>query len=66
MQIQVNGDPLVLPAGTSVQALLEQLGLQGRRVAVELNHEIVTRSEHAARIMMPDDRVEIVHAIGGG
>ena len=49
-----------------MQALLEQLGLQGRRVAVELNHEIVTRSEHATRILMPDDRVEIVHAIGGG
>ncbi|MBS7326326.1 MAG: sulfur carrier protein ThiS [Thiopseudomonas sp.] len=66
MQILVNGDPLILPPGSSVQALLEQLDLQGRRVAVELNHDIVTRSEHATRILQPDDRVEIVHAIGGG
>ena len=41
-------------------------GLAGKRVAVEVNLEIVPRSQHATRVLREGDRVEIVHAIGGG
>ena len=66
MQIQLNGEPRELASATSVLQLLEQLGLVGRRVAVELNLDIVPRSAHATTILQPGDRVEVVHAIGGG
>ncbi|PAV48393.1 sulfur carrier protein ThiS [Pseudomonas sp. HAR-UPW-AIA-41] len=66
MQIQLNGEPRELAPATSVLQLLEQLDLVGRRVAVELNLDIVPRSAHATTILQPGDRVEVVHAIGGG
>jgi len=66
MQLLVNGDPLELPAGATVAELIEYLGLAGRRVAVEVNEDIVPRSRHAQRVLQEGDRVEVVHAIGGG
>ncbi len=66
MQIQLNGEPRELASDTSILQLLEQLDLVGRRVAVELNLDIVPRSAHATTILQPGDRVEVVHAIGGG
>ncbi len=66
MQIQLNGDSLEVQQGTSVAALLEQIKLGERRVAVELNLEIVPRSRHAETVLQDGDRVEVVHAIGGG
>lgn len=70
MQIQLNGEVHTLasdltPAPTVAQ-LIESLGLAGRRIAVEVNEEIVPRSEHAAIRLAEGDRVEVVHAIGGG
>ena len=66
MHIQLNGEALDLPDGLSVADLLEQLELTGKRVAVELNLDIVPRSQHAATRLGEGDRVEVVHAIGGG
>ncbi|MBP6798459.1 MAG: sulfur carrier protein ThiS [Luteimonas sp.] len=66
MDIQLNGEPLSLAEASTVQALLEAQGLAERRVAVEVNGEIVPRSRHAARALRAGDRVEIVHALGGG
>jgi len=66
MQIQLNGDALALPEGHTVAQLLDRLALTGRRVAVELNQEIVPRSQHVSTVLQPGDRVEVVHAIGGG
>ena len=66
MQIQLNGEPYELPAGESVADLLVRLDLTGRRLAVELNRDIVPRSAHAEHRLQPGDRVEVVHAIGGG
>ena len=66
MLIQVNGDSLEVQEGASVADLIEQLGLGERRVAVELNLEIVPRSRHAGTKLSQGDRVEVVHAIGGG
>ena len=66
MRIQLNGEPFELPDGESVAALLNRLDLAGRRVAVELNLDIVPRSQHDATALREGDQVEVVHAIGGG
>lgn len=66
MQIQLNGEPYELPEGQNVIGLLQQLGLTGRRVAVEINQEIVPRSQHGQTPLNDGDHVEVVHAIGGG
>ncbi|MCQ2028129.1 MULTISPECIES: sulfur carrier protein ThiS [Pseudomonadaceae] len=66
MHIQLNGERYELPDGQSVADLLQRLELTGRRLAVELNRDIVPRSQHAATVLVEDDQVEVVHAIGGG
>jgi len=66
MQIILNGEAQVVSGPLTVSQLLEQLGLGGRRVAVEVNREIVPRSRHGEHELNHDDRVEVVRAIGGG
>ncbi|PAV25740.1 sulfur carrier protein ThiS [Tamilnaduibacter salinus] len=66
MKIELNGEAHECPDQTSVAALLDQLSLTGRRVAVEVNEDIVPRSRHSDHALNPGDRVEVVHAIGGG
>lgn len=66
MQIEVNGESRTLAQPTSLADLLEQAGLAQKRVAIELNGEIVPRSLHATRALKEGDRIEIVHALGGG
>jgi sulfur carrier protein len=66
MQITVNGEPAEIPADTPIGALIEQLGLRGQRIAVEVNRELVTKSRFDAHCLQPGDRVEIIHAVGGG
>ena len=66
MDISVNGEPRTLADRTSIADLLRIEGLGERRVAVEVNGVIVVRSAHVAHRLQPGDRVEIVHALGGG
>ena len=66
MDIQLNGERHAIEAGATVLALLEASGLAGRRVAVEVNGEIVARAAHDSLALQAGDRVEIVHALGGG
>ena len=67
MDIQLNGDALSLPGpDATVASLLAAQGLAERRVAVEVNGEIVPRGLHAERRLRAGDKVEIVHALGGG
>ena len=66
ISIHVNGREESVANGLSVIGLLELLGLAGKRVAVELNREIVPRSRHAETQLRAGDTIEIVHAIGGG
>jgi sulfur carrier protein len=66
MRIHLNGEPADLPAASTVGQLLLHQGLAERRVAVEVNGTIVPRSAHATQQLQDDDRVEIVHALGGG
>ena len=66
MDIVLNGDSLTLQDGATVATLLESQGLAGRRVAVEVNGEIVPRGRHAEHVLAAGDTVETVHALGGG
>jgi sulfur carrier protein len=66
MQIQLNGQAREIAAGTTLAALLDAAGYAGRKVAVEVNLDVVPRSLHATHVLADGDRVEIIHAIGGG
>lgn len=66
MHIQLNGETLELPEGASVADLIARLELTGRRVAVERNLDIVPRSQYGSTVLADGDRLEVVHAIGGG
>ena len=66
MQIIVNGETRKVPEGLTAGALVESLELTGRRLAMEVNGEIVPKSEHPRLTLKSGDRVEIVHAVGGG
>ena len=66
MNVTVNGEPRSLETDTSLGKLLEQLGLSGKRIAVEVNRDIVPRSDYDSYQLSENDTVEIVNAIGGG
>ncbi len=65
MQITLNGAVRRTEART-VAALVDELGLAGKRIAVERNGEIVPRSRYAETTLAEGDRLEIVGAVGGG
>ena len=66
MEIFLNGEARVLSQSASLAQLIEQLGMKGDRVAVELNREIVPRAQFPATELHDGDRLEIVHFVGGG
>lgn len=66
MNIRLNGEPLALTAPCTLAELLVAQGLAERRVAVEVNGDIVPRSRHSGHPLADGDVVEIVHALGGG
>lgn len=66
MQIQVNGEAFEIAQNANLSALVALQDLQGKRIAIEVNGELVTRSEYHAFQLKAGDKVEIVQAIGGG
>lgn len=66
MKIHVNGDTREVGENTSVAEVIADLGLSGKRIAVELNLEILPFTLHASQVLKDGDRLEVVHAIGGG
>jgi sulfur carrier protein len=66
MNIQLNGEPRPIAPSSTIADLLREEGLGDRRVAVEVNGDIVPRGVHATRALAEGDRVEVVHALGGG
>ncbi|KAA6185161.1 sulfur carrier protein ThiS [Thiohalocapsa marina] len=66
MQITVNGTPTEVPEGLHMARLIDQLDLGGKRVAVEVNAELVPRSLFDSHRLAAGDRVEIIQAVGGG
>jgi sulfur carrier protein len=66
VRLYVNGEQKEFPASISLKTLIEMLQLGPERVAVELNGLVVPRAEWPATLLKEDDRVEIVHFVGGG
>jgi len=66
MRITVNGAPRAMPDAATVADIVRDLGLEGKRIAVEKNGEIVPKSRYGDTAIRPDDRLEIVGAVGGG
>ncbi len=66
MRVLVNGEPMEVPEGVSVDALLERLKVKREFTAVALNREITPKAEYADTQLKDGDRVEIVRPMGGG
>ena len=66
MNIQLNGEAYTVQIPATVQTLIDTLKLGQGRVAVELNQEIIPRSQYSEQTLAENDRIEIVQAIGGG
>ena len=65
-KIQLNGDLYEINTGTNLNELLNKLKIQKNKVAIEVNGEIIERNKYQNLILNKDDKVEIVHFIGGG
>ena len=66
MKVLLNGETREFPDPLTVAGLLDAIGLGERRVAVEVNQAIVPRSAHGTHALAAGDKVEVVHALGGG
>lgn len=66
MTVYVNSKPEELPDNASVATLLTQLKVGEKRVAVEVNQQLVTRAEWPAHILKSGDKIEVVSFVGGG
>lgn len=66
MTIQVNGESLDLPTNITLTELIEHLALAPERLAIELNRQVIRRADWPQTTLKEDDRVEIVHFVGGG
>jgi len=64
--VVINGQTRTVVQGTTVAALIVELGLADRRVAVERNLEVVPRAQHASTLLAAGDRLELVTFVGGG
>ena len=66
MRIQLNGQDHELPGPVTLASLVERLGLDARKIAIERNLEIVPRSTYQSTMLDDGDRLEIVNFVGGG
>jgi sulfur carrier protein len=66
VRIRLNGEWQSVRDGVTVAELLAELGLENRRIAVEVNCHVVPRRDHAAHRLRDGDEVEVVHFVGGG
>lgn len=66
MRVRLNGAARDVVEGTTVAALIEELGLRERRIAVEINRDIVARGAYDECSLREGDEVEIIHFVGGG
>jgi thiamine biosynthesis protein ThiS len=66
MQVTVNGKPMELRDGLTIELLLEQLAVKRQFTAVALNREVTPKSDYAVTVLREGDKVEIVRPMGGG
>jgi thiamine biosynthesis protein ThiS len=64
--ITVNGEPCRIEGDARLSALVERLKMRPQRIAVEINRQVVPKSEYAATILHAGDEVEIINFVGGG
>ncbi|MEZ5305670.1 MAG: sulfur carrier protein ThiS [Pyrinomonadaceae bacterium] len=66
IRIKLNGEERLFAAQTTIAGLIESLDLPAVRMAVELNGEVVSRTDWSTHALSDNDRVEVVHFVGGG
>ena len=66
MRVTVNGEARDFVSGISVAGLIEVLDLDPRRLGIERNRQIVPKSSYQQTVLADNDRIEIVHFVGGG
>ena len=66
MRVYINGESRDVPGTPSLAELITQLDLPAARIAVEVNREVVRRSEWSRVMLRDEDRIEVVHFVGGG
>ena len=66
MKIIVNGEELSLPQNSNIDDLINQLGFQNKRIAVEINESIIPKSKNSSFFIEAKDRIEVIDAVGGG
>jgi thiazole synthase len=66
ISLELNGTTRNVRAGTTLAALLAELGVEPTRVAVERNHDVVPRKEYERTILAAGDHLEVVGFVGGG
>jgi len=66
MKIFINGFEKSLESNLTVHKLVKDLGYENKRVAIELNNEIISRSDYQNKLIVEGDQIEIIKAVGGG
>ena len=66
MELYLNGEARQFESALSISTLVQHLGLQNQRFAIEVNRCIIPKSQHDNYILAEGERVEIIQAIGGG
>jgi thiamine biosynthesis protein ThiS len=66
LRVYINGESREISGTSSLAELINQLDLPAARIAIELNREVVRRSDWGGTVLREDDRIEIVHFVGGG
>ena len=66
MRVYLNGESKDVPESLTLADLVNELDLPAQRIAVELNRTVIRRSEWANTKIAADDRIEVVHFVGGG
>ncbi len=66
MNVILNGEVRALPENSSLEELLDHFSLPSQRIAIELNKTVVRRKDWAEVRLNEDDRIEVIHFVGGG
>ncbi len=66
MQIIVNGEQFDFSNPLNIEELIDYLGFQNQRIALEVNEIIIPKSNHVSYILSNNDKVEVINAVGGG
>jgi len=66
MEVIINGEVQHFPDNTHILDMVHLLFLEGRRIAIEINGEVIPRSQYPARRLQDNDKIEIIRAVGGG